>query len=98
MIMNSQFGYREVEKTIDIVNGLHSQWLLARSSPSSRDEFMRLGDELRNNLKNIEWDLEDLEEAISELIDKTTQTDMLFLNIFMRFVMLLFRSIREKPC
>lgn len=61
------------------MNGLHSQWLLARSSPGSRDEFLRLGDELRNNLKNVEWDLEDLEEAISELIDKTNQTDILIL-------------------
>ncbi|ESN98805.1 hypothetical protein HELRODRAFT_67123 [Helobdella robusta] len=54
----------EVEKTLNSVNSLYSLWKKLRNTDGSGDELHRISDELRNNLKSVEWDLDDLEDTI----------------------------------
>ncbi|KAE8620097.1 hypothetical protein XENTR_v10010096 [Xenopus tropicalis] len=57
----------EVQKALNTSRGLYQRWceLLQESQVTSAEEFDWTTNELRNSLRSIEWDLEDLEETIS---------------------------------
>ncbi|XP_053573800.1 syntaxin-10 [Bombina bombina] len=57
----------EVQKSLNTSRGLYQRWceLLQESHVTSAEEFDWTTNELRNSLRSIEWDLEDLEETIS---------------------------------
>ncbi|XP_063302033.1 syntaxin-10 isoform X1 [Pelobates fuscus] len=59
----------EVQKALNTSRGLYQRWceLLQESHVTSVEEFDWTTNELRNSLRSIEWDLEDLEETISIL-------------------------------
>ncbi|XP_016155495.1 PREDICTED: syntaxin-6 [Ficedula albicollis] len=58
---------REVQKAVNTAQGLFQRWteLLQDPSIATREEIDWTTNELRNNLRSIEWDLEDLDETIS---------------------------------
>ena len=60
---------REVQKAVQTAKGLYQRWceLLEDSMHCSKEEYDWTMNELRNSLRSIEWDLEDLEETISIL-------------------------------
>lgn len=57
----------EVQKAVNTAQGLHQRWLELLQDPSSasKEEVDWTTNELRNSLRSIEWDLEDLDETIS---------------------------------
>ncbi|OCT85110.1 hypothetical protein XELAEV_18023275mg, partial [Xenopus laevis] len=59
----------EVQKAVNTAQGLFQRWtdLLQDPSISTREELDWTTNELRNNLRSIEWDLEDLDETINIL-------------------------------
>lgn len=56
----------EVQKAVNTARGLHQRWceLLQEGGAGGREELDWTANELRNGLRSIEWDLEDLEETI----------------------------------
>ncbi|XP_040846864.1 syntaxin-10 isoform X3 [Ochotona curzoniae] len=60
----------EVQKAVNTARGLHQRWseLLQAGSAGGREELDWTANELRNGLRSIEWDLEDLEETIDILV------------------------------
>uniref|UniRef100_A0A3B5M9U3 Syntaxin 10 n=1 Tax=Xiphophorus couchianus TaxID=32473 RepID=A0A3B5M9U3_9TELE len=58
---------REVQKALSRARGLFDRWeeLLQEGTQVSRDELDWSANELRNCLRAIDWDLEDLSETIS---------------------------------
>ncbi|CAM4606952.1 unnamed protein product [Lepidochelys olivacea] len=61
---------REVQKAVNTARGLYGRWceLLQETRVVSAEEFDWTTNELRNSLRSIEWDLEDLEETIDILL------------------------------
>uniref|UniRef100_G3SUA3 Syntaxin 6 n=1 Tax=Loxodonta africana TaxID=9785 RepID=G3SUA3_LOXAF len=59
--------FKEVQKAVNTAQGLFQRWteLLQDPSIATREEVDWTTNELRNNLRSIEWDLEDLDETIS---------------------------------
>jgi len=57
----------EVQKAVQTARGLYQRWCELVDDPAtvSREEYDWTTNELRNSLRSIEWDLEDLEETIS---------------------------------
>ncbi|XP_005816492.1 syntaxin-6 [Xiphophorus maculatus] len=57
----------EVEKAVQAAQSLHRRWveLQPEVGGASREEADWTTNELRNGLRSIEWDLEDLDETIS---------------------------------
>ncbi|KAM4575432.1 syntaxin-6 isoform 1-T1 [Fundulus diaphanus] len=57
----------EVEKAVHAAQSLHHRWseLLQEGGGASKEEVDWTTNELRNSLRSIEWDLEDLDETIS---------------------------------
>eukprot|EP00057_Strongylocentrotus_purpuratus_P008225 XP_011662699.1 PREDICTED: syntaxin-6 [Strongylocentrotus purpuratus] len=57
----------EVEKAVNTSEGLYQRWtqLLEDTNSVSKEEYDWTMNELRNSLRSIEWDVEDLEETIS---------------------------------
>ncbi|XP_029473618.1 syntaxin-6 isoform X2 [Rhinatrema bivittatum] len=57
----------EVQKAVNTAQGLFQRWtdLLQDPTAATREEVDWTTNELRNNLRSIEWDLEDLDETIS---------------------------------
>ncbi|XP_020335836.1 syntaxin-6-like isoform X2 [Oncorhynchus nerka] len=57
----------EVQKAVNTAQGLYQRWseLLQDPSGTSKEEVDWTTNELRNSLRSIEWDLEDLDETIS---------------------------------
>ncbi|XP_041912157.1 syntaxin-6 isoform X2 [Alosa sapidissima] len=57
----------EVQKAVNTAQSLHQRWseLLQNPGSSSTEEVDWTTNELRNSLRSIEWDLEDLDETIS---------------------------------
>ncbi|XP_072919795.1 syntaxin-6 isoform X1 [Hemitrygon akajei] len=57
----------EVQKAVNTSQGLYQRWteLLTDPSSASKEECDWTTNELRNSLRSIEWDLEDLDETIS---------------------------------
>ncbi|GAB5583489.1 syntaxin-6 isoform X1 [Prionailurus iriomotensis] len=61
----------EVQKAVNTAQGLFQRWteLLQDPSTATREEIDWTTNELRNNLRSIEWDLEDLDETIRDMKD-----------------------------
>ncbi|GFN88487.1 syntaxin 6 [Plakobranchus ocellatus] len=59
----------EVQKAILVVKNLFARWtdLQEGGGMSSHEELEYTTNELRNSLRSIEWDLEDLEETVDIL-------------------------------
>uniref|UniRef100_A0A3Q4AZI0 t-SNARE coiled-coil homology domain-containing protein n=1 Tax=Mola mola TaxID=94237 RepID=A0A3Q4AZI0_MOLML len=59
----------EVQKAVDAAQSLHHRWseLLLEGAGASKEEMDWTTNELRNSLRSIEWDLEDLDETINIL-------------------------------
>ncbi|XP_013856803.1 syntaxin-6 [Austrofundulus limnaeus] len=57
----------EVEKAVHGAQSLHFRWreLLQEGGGASKEEIDWTTNELRNSLRSIDWDLEDLDETIS---------------------------------
>lgn len=57
----------EVQKAVNAAQSLHHRWseLLQEGAGASKEEMDWTTNELRNSLRSIEWDLEDLDETIS---------------------------------
>ncbi|XP_037530347.1 syntaxin-6 isoform X2 [Nematolebias whitei] len=57
----------EVEKAVHAAQSLHHRWseLLQEEDGASKEEIDWTTNELRNSLRSIDWDLEDLDETIS---------------------------------
>ncbi|XP_051549990.1 syntaxin-6 isoform X1 [Myxocyprinus asiaticus] len=57
----------EVQKAVNSAQALHQRWieLLQEPGGASKEEVDWTTNELRNSLRSIEWDLEDLDETIS---------------------------------
>lgn len=57
----------EVQKAVQTAQGLYMRWCELQDDPGSitKEELDWTTNELRNSLRSIEWDLEDLEETIS---------------------------------
>ena len=66
----SHVCFREVEKAVSSCREMQHQWrnMLNETSLSKRDDYDRVSNELRNSLRSIEWDLEDLDETIDILL------------------------------
>lgn len=64
---------REVEKAVNAAQNLHRRWveLQQEVGGASREESDWTTNELRNGLRSIEWDLEDLDETISILVPQS---------------------------
>lgn len=60
---------REVQKAVNAAHSLHQRWveLLKAGGGASKEEVDWTTNELRNSLRSIEWDLEDLDETINIL-------------------------------
>uniref|UniRef100_A0A8D2IV76 Syntaxin 6/10/61 N-terminal domain-containing protein n=1 Tax=Varanus komodoensis TaxID=61221 RepID=A0A8D2IV76_VARKO len=54
------------QKAVNTARGLYQRWcqLLQETQLVSKEEFDWTTNELRNSLRSIDWDLEDLEETI----------------------------------
>uniref|UniRef100_A0A1A8FGC7 Syntaxin 6 n=1 Tax=Nothobranchius korthausae TaxID=1143690 RepID=A0A1A8FGC7_9TELE len=59
----------EVEKAVHAAQNLHHRWsnLKQEGGGASKEEMDWTTNELRNSLRSIEWDLEDLDETINIL-------------------------------
>uniref|UniRef100_A0A1A8M8V7 Syntaxin 6 n=1 Tax=Nothobranchius pienaari TaxID=704102 RepID=A0A1A8M8V7_9TELE len=59
----------EVEKAVHVAQNLHHRWsnLKQEGGRASKEEMDWTTNELRNSLRSIEWDLEDLDETINIL-------------------------------
>ncbi|TSK53712.1 Syntaxin-6 [Bagarius yarrelli] len=59
----------EVQKAVNTAQGLYQRWteLMQDLSSASKEEIDWTTNELRNSLRSIEWDLEDLDETINIL-------------------------------
>ncbi|XP_049910131.1 syntaxin-6 [Epinephelus moara] len=57
----------EVQKAVNAAQSLHHRWreLLQEGGGATKEEMDWTTNELRNSLRSIEWDLEDLDETIS---------------------------------
>jgi hypothetical protein len=58
--------FREVQQSINGANMLYNRWkeLLQTANTAQDEEFLWTNKELQEVIKNIEWDLQDLEETI----------------------------------
>jgi len=56
----------EVEKSVSNCRSLQQEWrnILNGVTPAKRDDYDRISNELKNSIRSIEWDLEDLDETI----------------------------------
>ncbi|XP_046542983.1 syntaxin-6-like [Haliotis rubra] len=56
----------EVQKALQTAGGLYTRWreLHTQTGGGSKEELEWTTNELRNSLRSIEWDLEDLEETV----------------------------------
>ena len=59
--------FSEVQKTTEAAKALYHRWseLANDQRGGNKEEFDWTTNELRNSLRSIEWDLEDLEETIN---------------------------------
>uniref|UniRef100_A0A8D0L1A9 Syntaxin 10 n=1 Tax=Sphenodon punctatus TaxID=8508 RepID=A0A8D0L1A9_SPHPU len=62
----------EVQQAVNTARGLYERWcqLLEETHVVSKEEFDWTTNELRNSLRSIDWDLEDLEETIDILPER----------------------------
>ena len=64
--------YREVEKALQTAKNLYTRWCELADQPNlvSVEEYNWTTNELRNSLRSIDWDVEDLEETVDILDEK----------------------------
>ena len=64
------YTFSEVQKAVHTVRGLYQRWCELLDDPHhmNKDEYNWTTNELRNSIRSIEWDVEDLEETISILL------------------------------
>lgn len=67
------FCNSEVQKAVNAAQSLHHRWgeLLLQEGGASKEELDWTTNELRNSLRSIEWDLEDLDETINILFTRS---------------------------
>ncbi len=58
----------EVRQSLNNAQSQYSQWSMLLDSEADIDKVQSAASELKNCVKSIEWDLEDLEQTISILI------------------------------
>lgn len=66
----------EVTKALNRTRSLHQRWKDLQCQEvvfSSKEEYHRTSTELRNSIRSIEWDLEDLEDTIGNFYSSFTQ-------------------------
>uniref|UniRef100_A0A670YRD0 Syntaxin 6/10/61 N-terminal domain-containing protein n=1 Tax=Pseudonaja textilis TaxID=8673 RepID=A0A670YRD0_PSETE len=68
--VEDEFFAQEVQKAVNTAQGLYQRWgqLLQETQIVNKEELNWTTNELRNTLRSIEWDLEDLEETIYILL------------------------------
>ena len=61
--------YREVNQAVEKCQELHRQWqrIISAELPTTHYDYDKICKDLQNNIRNVEWDLEDLEETINIL-------------------------------
>lgn len=67
LTINYHFYFvREVQKAVNNVQSLYKRWQALLDNPHTvgKDEYNWTTNELRNNVRSIEWDLEDLDETV----------------------------------
>ena len=57
--------YSEVRQSLSNAQSQYSQWCMLLDSEVDPDKIQTVGSELKNLIKSIDWDLEDLEQTIS---------------------------------
>lgn len=95
MLRVSRFS--EVFKALNKTRGLYLRWteLQDDSICITKDEIEWTNTELKNSLRSIEWDLEDLEDTIDILFYHYKTTTLIF--IFVLISLTLLTYCREKP-
>ena len=85
----------EVHKAVQNARGLHQRWTELCDDPVgySKEELEWTTNELRNSLRSIEWDLEDLEETINILYYRPG-----FRPTCTSWYMFYVRTINFRPC
>lgn len=58
-----------MRQSLSNAQGQYSQWSMLLDSEADIDKVQGVASELKNCIKSIEWDLEDLEQTISILFD-----------------------------
>lgn len=92
----SLLAYREVSKALNKTRGLYRRWVELQEEIStnlSKDELEWTKTELRNALRSIEWDLEDLEDTIDILFKLHS-----ILNLYRPTLFFLYNVIRYDIC
>ena len=56
----------EVRQSLSNAQSQYSQWSMLLDSEVDIDKIQNVGTELKNCIKSIEWDLEDLDQTISK--------------------------------
>ena len=61
--------FRDIEKAVKKCWDLEHQWLniLNEKTGTKSDDYNQISSEFQSSLRNIEWDLEDLDETINIL-------------------------------
>ncbi|XP_018582222.1 syntaxin-6 [Scleropages formosus] len=89
----------EVQKAVNTAQSLHQRWseLLQDPATASKEEVDWTTNELRNSLRSIEWDLEDLDETISivESNPRKFNLDTLELNKRKAFIASTRQTVKE---
>ena len=69
LLFHVLFVNSEVQKAVNAAQSLHHRWseLLQEGGGASKEEMDWTTNELRNSLRSIEWDLENLDETINIL-------------------------------
>lgn len=90
IVMSSQLNalsvlflwHSDVQKMSETAKALYHRWNELVDDPrgTSKEEFDWTTNELRNSLRSIEWDLEDLEETIN-ILDSAAILYKLFIHL-----------------
>lgn len=56
----------EVRQSLNNAQSQYSQWTMLLDSEVDIDKIQNVSSELKNCIKSIEWDLEDLDQTISK--------------------------------
>lgn len=59
-------AHSEVRQSLNNAQSQYSQWSMLLDSEADIDKIQNVGSELKNCIKSIEWDLEDLDQTISK--------------------------------
>lgn len=87
----------EVQKAVNAAQSLHQRWseLLLQAGGASKEELDWTTNELRNSLRSIEWDLEDLDETINILFNRNHSFHKYLLNGIIKSFLTVRESIVE---